>query len=227
MTTTIAPTTTLGVHSEVGKLRKVMVCKPGLAHLRLTPENCHDLLFDDVIWVQEAETEHYAFAEQMRDRGDDPEKLGEAYGDMINAAMSDIPPDMAITMHLCRGNYKSTLMGAGGYDAVQEILFNKINVHGYFMEYDDERAGTFEPLRFLPPDKSVVLGLVSSKLAQLESSEDLLRRIDEASRYVPLENLALSPQCGFASTMDGNLLTEDDQWRKLELVVATARKVWG
>jgi 5-methyltetrahydropteroyltriglutamate--homocysteine methyltransferase len=130
-------------------------------------------------------------------------------------------------IHLCRGNYRSHWYAEGGYDPIAEKLFTQLDVDAFLLEYESERAGTFEPLRFVPPGKAVVLGLVSSKLPALESREDLLRRIDEASRYVLLEDLALSPQCGFASAMDGNLLTEDEQWRKLELVVETARKVWG
>ncbi len=167
------------------------------------------------------------YRQQMRDRGDDPEKLGEIYGDLINAAMSDIPDDMTITMHMCRGNYKSTHMGAGGYDAVQEILFNKINVHGYFMEYDDARSGGFEPLRMLPKDKQVVLGIVTTKTGKLESKDDLKRRIDEAARFVALDQLCLSGQCGFASTEEGNVLTEDEQWAKLRRIVEVAEEVWG
>jgi len=167
------------------------------------------------------------YRQQMRDRGDDPEKLGEIYGDLINAAMSDIPDDMTITMHMCRGNYKSTHMGAGGYDAVQEILFNKINVHGYFMEYDDARSGGFEPLRMLPKGKQVVLGIVTTKTGKLESKDDLKRRIDEAARFVALDQLCLSGQCGFASTEEGNVLTEDEQWAKLRRIVEVAHEVWG
>ena len=167
------------------------------------------------------------YRQQMRDRGDDPEKLGETYGDLINVAMSDIPSDMTITMHMCRGNYKSTFMGAGGYDAVQEILFNKINVHGYFMEYDDARSGGFEPLRMLPKGKQVVLGLVTTKTGKLESKDDLKRRIDEAAKFAPLEQLCLSGQCGFASTEEGNMLTEDEQWAKLRRIVEVAEEVWG
>ncbi|MDO8876527.1 MAG: 5-methyltetrahydropteroyltriglutamate--homocysteine S-methyltransferase, partial [Pseudolabrys sp.] len=143
------------------------------------------------------------YRQQMTARGDDPEKLGTLYADLINVAMSDIPSDMTITMHMCRGNYKSTYMGVGGYEAVQEILFNKINVHGFFMEYDDARAGSFEPLRLLPKDKTVVLGLVTSKSGKLESKDELKRRIDEASKFAPLDQLCLSPQCGFASTEEG------------------------
>jgi 5-methyltetrahydropteroyltriglutamate--homocysteine methyltransferase len=129
-------------------------------------------------------------------------------------------------MHMCRGNYKSTFMGAGAYDAEAEVLFHQTNVHGYFLEYDSERAGGFAPLRNLPQGKKVVLGLVTTKLAELEPKDALKRRIDEAARYVPLENLCLSPQCGFASTHHGNALTEDEQWRKLERVVEVAREVW-
>jgi 5-methyltetrahydropteroyltriglutamate--homocysteine methyltransferase len=167
------------------------------------------------------------YRQQMRDRGDDPERLGEIYGDLINVAMSDIPSDMTITMHMCRGNYKSTHMGAGGYETVQEILFNKISVHGYFMEYDDARSGGFEPLRMLPKGKQVVLGIVTTKTGNLENKDDLKRRIDEAARYTPLDQLCLSGQCGFASTEEGNVLTEDEQWAKLSRIVEVAEEVWG
>jgi 5-methyltetrahydropteroyltriglutamate--homocysteine methyltransferase len=134
---------------------------------------------------------------------------------------------VTLAIHLCRGNNRSQWYAEGGYDAIAEKLFNQLNVDTFLLEYESERAGTFEPLRFMPPDKTIVLGLISSKLPELESADQLARRIDEASRYVPLQNLALSPQCGFASTMEGNLLTEDQQWQKLRLVVDTARKVWG
>src|SRR5215468_7034148 len=164
---------------------------------------------------------------QMTARGDDPERLGELYGDLINTAMSDIPSDMTITMHLCRGNYKSTFMGTGGYDAVQEILFKKIKVHGYFMEYDDPRSGGFEPLRMLPKGKLVVLGIVTTKSGKLESKDELKRRIEQAAKYAPLDQLCMSGQCGFASTEEGNLLTEDEQWAKLRRIVEVADEVWG
>ena len=167
------------------------------------------------------------YRQQMRDRGDDPEHLGAIYADLINTAMSDIPSDMTITMHLCRGNYKSTYMGTGGYDAVQEILFDKIKVHGYFMEYDDPRSGGFEPLRMLPKGKLVVLGIVTTKSGKLEGKDELKRRIDEAAKYAPLEQLCISGQCGFASTEEGNLLTEDEQWAKLRRIVEVAGEVWG
>jgi 5-methyltetrahydropteroyltriglutamate--homocysteine methyltransferase len=136
-------------------------------------------------------------------------------------------PDLTVAMHLCRGNNRSHWYAEGGYDGIAERLFGSMAVDRFLLEYDDERSGTFEPLRFVPPGKTVVLGLVSSKRPQLESADDLRRRIDEAARHVPLDNLALSPQCGFASTMEGNLLTEDEQWAKLRLVVETARRVWS
>ncbi len=167
------------------------------------------------------------YRQAMKDRGDDPEQLGELYGDLINTAMSDIPSDMTITMHMCRGNYKSTYMGVGGYEAVQEILFNKIKVHGFFMEYDSERAGGFEPLRMLPKDRTVVLGLVTTKSGRLESMDEIKRRIDGAAKFVSLDQLCLSPQCGFASTEEGNVLAEDEQWAKLRMIVELAGEVWG
>jgi 5-methyltetrahydropteroyltriglutamate--homocysteine methyltransferase len=167
------------------------------------------------------------YRQQMSDRGDDPVKLTQLYADLINTAMSDIPDDMTITMHLCRGNYISTFMGEGGYDAVQDILFNQVNVHGYFMEYDDARSGGFEPLRLLPKGKSVVLGLVTTKKGELESKDDLKRRIDEAAKFTDLDQLCLSGQCGFASTEEGNMLTEDEQWAKLARIVEVADEVWG
>jgi len=160
-------------------------------------------------------------------RGDDPQRLAELYGDLINAAMSDIPPDMTITMHLCRGNYRSTYMGAGGYDPVAEILFDRINVHGYFMEYDTDRAGSFEPLRHVRKGQTVVLGLVTTKTGQLESKDALKRRLEEAARYVDIDQLCLSPQCGFASTEEGNVLAEAEQWAKLRTIVEVADEVWS
>ena len=185
---------------------------------------CRYLQMDDTAWSMLCDPKE---REKSRGRGDDPEKLGPLYGDLINAAMSDTPADMTITMHLCRGNYKSTFMGAGGYEAEAEVLFNRINVHGYFMEYDTERAGGFEPLRLLPKGKIVVLGLVTTKTGKLESKDELKRRIDEAAKYTDIEQLCLSGQCGFASTEEGNALTEDEQWAKLKLIVEVADEVWG
>jgi 5-methyltetrahydropteroyltriglutamate--homocysteine methyltransferase len=165
--------------------------------------------------------------EHVKTRGDDPDTLPLTYAAMINAAMSDIPSDMTITMHLCRGNFRSTFVASGGYEPVAEILFNTIHVHGYFMEYDSARAGGFEPLRFLPKGKTVVLGLVTSKTGALESRDTILRRIEEAAKFAPLDQLALSPQCGFASTEEGNTLAEDEQWAKLRMIVEIAEDVWG
>ena len=164
---------------------------------------------------------------QVANRGDDPEKLPAIYAGMINAAISDIPPEMTIAMHLCRGNFKSTFVASGGYEPVAEILFNTINVHGYFMEYDSDRAGGFEPLRFVPRGKTIVLGLITSKSGRLESKDEIKRRIDEAAKFVPLEQLCISPQCGFASTEEGNILAEDEQWAKLRMIVELAGEVWG
>jgi len=165
--------------------------------------------------------------EDARERGDDPNELPRTYAALINSAIDNRPSDLTIGIHLCRGNYRSTWFAEGGYEPVAEILFNNINVDTYFLEYDDERSGDFAPLRFVPKNKTVVLGIVSSKTPQLESMDDLCKRIDEASKYMPLENMCVSPQCGFSSTHHGNALTHDDQWRKLELVVKTAIKVWG
>jgi 5-methyltetrahydropteroyltriglutamate--homocysteine methyltransferase len=160
-------------------------------------------------------------------RGDDPQKLAEIYADMINTAISDIPPDMTITMHLCRGNYRSTYMGSGAYDAVADVLFNRVKVHGYFMEYDTERAGGFEPLRLLPKHRTAVLGLVTTKTGQLESEDDIKRRLAQAAKFADIDQLCLSPQCGFASTEEGNNLAEEEQWAKLAMIVEIATEVWG
>ena len=146
---------------------------------------------------------------------------------MINAAIFDIPDDMTITMHLCRGNFQSTFVASGGYEPVAEILFNNINVHGYFMEYDSDRAGGFAPLRLVPKGKTVVLGLVTTKSGRLESKDDLKRRIEQASKFIDLDQLCLSPQCGFASTEEGNLLAEEEQWAKLRMIVELTEEIWG
>lgn len=161
------------------------------------------------------------------ERGDDPDELPRTYAALINSAIRDTPEDMVTAIHLCRGNYRSTFFASGGYEPVAEVLFNELDVDAYFLEYDDERSGDFAPLRFVPVDKMVVLGLVTSKVPQLESGDDLLRRIEDAAEYVSSEQLCLSPQCGFASTIEGNALTEDEQWAKLRLVVSTAERAWG
>jgi 5-methyltetrahydropteroyltriglutamate--homocysteine methyltransferase len=163
----------------------------------------------------------------ISDRGEDPARLPAAYAGMINAAIADIPSDMTITMHLCRGNFRSNFVASGGYEPVAELLFNTINVHGYFMEYDSARAGGFEPLRFVPKRKTVVLGLLTSKTGALEDKDAIKRRIEQATKFIDLDRLCLSPQCGFASTEEGNVLAEDEQWAKLRMIVEIAEEVWG
>ncbi len=161
------------------------------------------------------------------ERGDDPNQLPRTYAELINDVIANRHDDLRVCIHLCRGNFRSTWFAEGSYEPVAEVLFNELNVDGYFLEYDDERSGGFEPLRFVPKNKTVVLGLVSTKVPQLEKQSELIKRIEEAAHYVPLENLCLSPQCGFSSTVHGNAISEDEQWRKLELVVKTAQDVWG
>jgi 5-methyltetrahydropteroyltriglutamate--homocysteine methyltransferase len=190
----------------------------------LADAGCRYLQLDEVFIAMLCDANYRA---QVASRGDDPEKLGGIYAELINAAIADIPPDMTITMHLCRGNYKSTHMGSGGYEAVQEILFHRTNVHGYFMEFDTERAGSFAPLRLLPKGKIAVLGLVTTKTGQLEAKDAIKRRLDEAAKFADLDQLGLSPQCGFSSTEEGNLLAESEQWAKLAMISEIAREVWG
>jgi 5-methyltetrahydropteroyltriglutamate--homocysteine methyltransferase len=165
--------------------------------------------------------------EGARARGDDPDELPRRYARLINAAIAERPPGMTICTHLCRGNFKSAWVAEGGYEPVAEVLFNELAVDAYFLEYDDARSGDFSPLRYLPDGKIVVLGLVTTKVGALEAKDALKRRIDAAARVVPLERLCLSPQCGFSSTVDGNDIARESQRAKLELVVATAREVWG
>jgi 5-methyltetrahydropteroyltriglutamate--homocysteine methyltransferase len=165
--------------------------------------------------------------EGARERGHDPDQLPRAYASLINSVIDGRPKDLTVAVHLCRGNFKSAWVAEGGYEPVADVLFNELNVDAYFLEYDDERAGDFKPLRFVPKHKTVVLGLVTTKLPDLESRDDLMRRIEDAGRYMPLENMCLSPQCGFSSTVEGNQITERDQWAKLQRVVETARTIWG
>jgi len=164
---------------------------------------------------------------ELAARGDDAEHQHLRYIRQINAALAGRPPGLTVTTHMCRGNFRSSWAADGGYDFVAEALFSELAVDGFFLEYDDERSGTFEPLRFVPPGKVVVLGLVTTKRPQLESMDDLRRRIDEAAKYVPIEQLCLSPQCGFSSTVEGNALTPDQQRAKLALIVETAARIWG
>ena len=163
----------------------------------------------------------------LTERGDDAEHQHLRYIRQINAAIQDRPAGLAVTTHMCRGNFRSSWAAEGGYDFVAEALFSELAVDGFFLEYDDDRSGTFAPLRFVPPGKMVVLGLVTTKRGELESKDTLKRRIDEASKYVPLEQLCLSPQCGFSSTVEGNVLTYDEEVAKLRLIAETAQEVWG
>ena len=165
--------------------------------------------------------------DMLAKRGDDPAKQGEIYAGMINAALDGRPRDLVVTTHVCRGNFRSTFIASGGYEPIADLLFNAVNVDGYFLEWDNDRAGGFEPLRFLPKGKTVVLGLITSKTGALEDKELMKRRIAEAAQYVPLDQLCLSPQCGFASTEEGNVLSEEEQWAKLRLAVEVAAEVWG
>jgi 5-methyltetrahydropteroyltriglutamate--homocysteine methyltransferase len=192
-----------------------------IAHLYAA--GCRYLQLDDISFAYLCDPKIQA---NCRANGDDPEALPQTYADTINAALAGRPADLHVTLHTCRGNFKSAWVAEGGYDTVVQAMFST-DVEGYFMEFDSLRAGGFEPLRALPRGKQVVLGLVTTKLGDLESKDELKRRIDEASKFVPLEQLCLSPQCGFSSTHHGNALSMDDQWRKLERVVEVAREVWG
>ena len=186
---------------------------------------CRYLQLDDTSYAHLCDKERRA---ALQARGEDPIWLANAWADMINSALKDKPADMVTAMHLCRGNFRSTFVSSGGYEPVADVLFNKIGIDGYFLEYDSDRAGSFEPLRFLPKGKKrVVLGLVTSKTGTLESKDILKKRIEEATKFVPLDQLCLSPQCGFASTEEGNVLAEDEQWAKLRLCVEVAEEVWG
>ncbi|MDQ0326162.1 5-methyltetrahydropteroyltriglutamate--homocysteine methyltransferase [Rhodopseudomonas julia] len=165
--------------------------------------------------------------ETARSRGDDPDDLTRLYCRLVNESIKDRPDDMVVCVHLCRGNFKSAWVAAGGYEPVADILFNEMNIDGFFLEYDDERSGDFAPLRFVPRGKTVVLGLMSSKHAAVEPADLIKQRLEEATQYIPLEQCALSHQCGFSSTAHGNDLSEDDQWRKLDRCVEIARDVWN
>jgi len=186
---------------------------------------CRYLQFDDTAWA------YLCSKEEMRkakERGMNTARLIENYGRVLNGALQGKPADMTITTHVCRGNFRSTWIAEGGYEPVAETLLGKVNYDGYFLEYDTARAGGFEPLRFLPKGKKiVVLGLITSKSGTLENKDDVKRRIDEAAKFAPIEQLALSPQCGFASTEEGNILTEEQQWAKLREIVEVADEVWG
>src|SRR5262245_53910552 len=186
---------------------------------------CRYLQLDDTAWAMACDPKE---REHSKERGDDPDSLPARYAKVTNAALAGKPADMTVTMHSCRGNFRSTFIASGGYEFVAKELLGNVNIDGYFLEWDSERAGGFEPLRYLPKgNKIVVLGLVTSKSGTLEKRDAIRRRIDEASKYVALDQLCLSPQCGFASTEEGNILAEDEQWAKLRMVVEIAAEVWG
>jgi 5-methyltetrahydropteroyltriglutamate--homocysteine methyltransferase len=191
---------------------------------RLNDLGCTYLQFDDTSLAYLNDPAQRA---EVAERGEDAEHLHLRYISQINAAIKDKPAGMAITTHMCRGNFRSSWIASGGYDFVAEALFSELNVDGFFLEFDDERSGGFEPLRFVPPGKMVVLGLVTTKRPELESSDDLKRRVEQAARYVPADQICLSGQCGFSSTVEGNALTQDQQFAKLRLIVETAQELWG
>jgi len=191
---------------------------------RVAELGCTYLQFDDTSLAYLNDPVQRA---EIAARGEDADHLHLRYIKQVNAALAGRPDGLAVTTHLCRGNFRSSWAASGGYDFVAEALFSELTVDGFFLEYDDERSGGFEPLRFVPPGKMVVLGLVTTKRGELESPDTLKRRIDEAARYVPLDQLCLSGQCGFSSTVEGNALTYDEEVAKLELIVSVARDVWG
>jgi 5-methyltetrahydropteroyltriglutamate--homocysteine methyltransferase len=185
---------------------------------------CRYLQFDDTSLAYLNDPRQRA---EMAGKGEDAEHLHETYIRHLNEVLVDKPEGLTVTTHMCRGNFRSSWAAEGGYDFVAEALFTQLAVDGFFLEYDDARSGGFEPLRFVPPGKMVVLGLVTTKRGELETKDDLKRRIEEASRHVPIEQLCLSPQCGFSSTVEGNALTYDEEVAKLALIVETAAEVWG
>ncbi len=190
----------------------------------LASRGCSYLQMDDTNLAYLCDPE---IREQTRARGDDPDELTHRYCKLVNDSIKDRPEGMAITVHLCRGNFKSAWVAQGGYEPVAEILFNEMAIDGFFLEYDDERSGDFAPLRHVPEGKMIVLGLMNSKKSEVETAEELKQRINEAAQYIPLEQCGLSHQCGFSSTAHGNDLSEDDQWRKLARCVEVAQQVWG
>jgi 5-methyltetrahydropteroyltriglutamate--homocysteine methyltransferase len=241
-------------HTPPGCLTKVAIPSPTMAHFRggragidIQSYPDLDVFFDDLAQAYRDEIDAlyaagcryiqlddtnlaYLCDPGMRagavERGDDPNELPRTYAALINAAIDGRPDDLTVGIHLCRGNFRSTFFASGGYEPVAEVLFSELHVDAYFLEYDDERSGDFAPLRFLPSDKTVVLGLLTSKFPELEPVAEVTARIDEAARYAPLDQLCLSPQCGFSSTIHGNVMTEDQQWAKLRHVVEIASDVW-
>ena len=190
----------------------------------LSRVGCTYLQIDDTMFATLSDP---SFQKKLNPSADAHDQLYRTYIRLVNESVAQKPQEMTLCVHTCRGNHRSAWVASGGYDPVAEAVFNELNVDGFFLEYDDERSGTFEPLRFVPKGKMVVLGLLTSKKGTLEKKDDIKRRIDAATKYIDLEQLALSPQCGFASTVQGNLLTEDQEFAKLALVVEIAREVWG
>jgi 5-methyltetrahydropteroyltriglutamate--homocysteine methyltransferase len=190
----------------------------------LAEEGCRYVQLDEVNFAYLCDP---ALRDQVRAIGEDPATLPQTYAKLLNSVIKGKPKDMVVAMHLCRGNSRSAWIAEGGYEPVAEVLFNEVNVDGYFLEYDSPRAGDFAPLRFVPKGKTIVLGLVTTKTAQMETKEDLIRKIEEAAKYCPLEQLALSPQCGFASVLEGNNVTVADEIAKLKLILDVSREVWG
>jgi 5-methyltetrahydropteroyltriglutamate--homocysteine methyltransferase len=241
--------------SQTSKTAKVCIPSPSMAHFRVgrrgIPTDIYpdiEEFFDDLATAYRAEIADLAargcryvqlddtnlaylcdpaVREQVVAMGEDPDELPHTYAKLINDSIKDRPDDMVAAIHLCRGNFKSAWVAEGGYDPVADSIFNEIAVDGFFLEYENERSGGFEPLRFVPKGKTVVLGIVSSKLADMESKDFIKGRIDEAAKYLDLDQMALSPQCGFSSTVHGNQITVDDQIGKLRLCVETAQDVWG
>ncbi|QJQ94432.1 MULTISPECIES: cobalamin-independent methionine synthase II family protein [Halomonadaceae] len=186
---------------------------------------CRYLQLDDTVWAYLCSDDQRA---QIRERGDDPDQLAQTYARVLNTALEDKPDDLVVAMHVCRGNFRSTWISEGGYEPVAELLFGSVNIDVFFLEYDSERAGGFEPLRFIKPGhQKVVLGLITTKSGELEDVEEVKTRIHEAAQFVSLDQLCLSTQCGFASTEEGNAITEEQQQAKLQLVVQIAKEIWG
>ena len=243
------------VKSATSKVAKLTIPSPTMLHFRggrgaISEDAYPDMqqFFDDVAAAYREEIQQLGAAgctylqlddtnlaylcdpkmrEAARARGLDPDELPRQYARLINAAIADRPKGMRICTHLCRGNFKSAWVAEGSYEPVAEVLFNELKVDGYFLEYDDPRSGDFSPLRFVPKDKTVVLGLVTTKVGELESKDTIKRRIDEAAKFMPLEQMCLSPQCGFSSTVHGNEIALESQATKMRLIVETAREVWG
>lgn len=211
-------------YKEDGELFKDIASAYQRVILDLYEAGCRNIQLDDCTWGMFCDKE---FWNGIGEGNLTLEEIAKSYVDLNNAAIENLPEDLVITTHVCRGNYHSTWASSGGYAPIAPFLFGEENVQAYYLEFDDERSGNFEPLKYVNGDKRVVLGLITSKTPQLEDKETIINRIKEASQYVPLDRLCLSPQCGFASTEEGNILTEDEQWKKIGLVIEIAKEVWG